>query len=305
MEKPTVRKAKVVEVKGMTPRQLAQARKQFLDVLMSPIRLFNAIVYGVGFSVIGVLVIAGILAYSFVRSLPDFNKMSFEQVKAITEKRVQARIETKTPHKWVDIDDVSRDFLFSVVMSEDSTFFEHNGVNYDAMASSLAENIREKKAAYGASTISQQVIKNVFLDNEKTVTRKVKEVLITLEMEKHLKKNQILELYLNLAEFGPDIYGVRAAAWHYFKKKPDKINAAEGAFMALMLPSPKRNHYAIFENKNLTRAKRRRIQRILNDMLYQEYISEKQYRRYLTYDFFTQAAIPEHTNRGVAGGSYR
>src|SRR5690606_7712117 len=98
--------------------------------------------------------------------------------------------------------------------------------------------------------------------------------------------NQIIEIYLNLAEFGPDIFGVRAASHHFFGKSPGKINAAEGAFMALMLPSPRKNHYAIFQNHNLTRAKRKRIRRVLRDMMYSEFISPEQYRRYLRYDYF-------------------
>src|SRR5690606_22251702 len=116
--------------------------------------------------------------------------------------RVNARLEDKRKrYKWVPMKKIHRDLVFSIVVSEDATFFEHNGFNFEAMVDSLAENIKERKAAYGASTISQQVVKNVFLTSEKTLFRKLKEALITHQMERRFSKNEILEIYLNIAEF--------------------------------------------------------------------------------------------------------
>jgi len=96
-----------------------------------------------------------------------------------------------------------------------------------------------------------------------------------------------LELYLNLAEFGPDIFGARAASFYYFGHHPLYVNAAEGAFMALMLPSPRKNHYSIFKNKQLSPSKRRKLKRILADMLHNEFISSRQFRKFVNYDFFS------------------
>ena len=109
------------------------------------------------------------------------------------------------------------------------------------------------------------------------------------DLEKHFTKNQILELYLNIAEFGPDIFGVHAASRYYFKKRPSKINAAEGAFLSLMLPSPRRNHYSLFQNRNLTPNKKRKLRRVLRGMVSEGFISQKQYNRYVRYNFFKYA----------------
>lgn len=270
--------------------QIAQrVKKTLLQIVLSPWRFFKAVCFTVGLAVIGLGLSLGVYTYLFYRSTPDLGRYRFTDLQTVAVKRVSdRRPEARTSARWVPINQVSRDFLYSIVMSEDSTFFEHDGINFDAIASSLAENIKERKAAFGGSTISQQVVKNLFLDSQKHVSRKLKEILITRSLEQHFSKNQILELYLNIAEFGPDIYGVGAAAEHYFRKTPSEINAAEGAFIALMLPSPKRYYYAVIENRNLTLARRKRINRVLRDMWMQEYISESQYRKYVKFDFFSK-----------------
>lgn len=256
------------------------------NVLLSPYRLFKFACFSVGFTVVILVLTGWVYLFFQYRSLPKLAQMDFQNLKTLATQKVHSRLEVKRPYSWTGISEIHRDYLYSIVMSEDSGFFEHSGLNVDAMIDSLAENIKERRLAYGASTITQQVVKNLFLTQEKSFLRKLKEIIITRSLEKRFSKNQILELYLNLAEFGPDLYGVRAAATRYFGKTPSEINAAEGAFLALMLPSPRRNHYAIFQNKNLTSARRHKIHRVLNDLLYNEYISEEQYRKYRHYDFF-------------------
>lgn len=265
-------------------------------VLTTPWRVFRVLCFVVG---IVTLVIAGGLSaytYNFLDSLPDFQATSFASLKKIALTKNKSRLENKSKlYRWVKLRDISRDYLYAIVMSEDSTFFEHEGIDYDALVDSLAMNLRKREIMAGGSTITQQTVKNLFLSNERSIIRKVKEVLITQDLETYLSKNQILELYLNMAEFGPDIYGVFAASRAYFNKKPSEIIAPEAAFIALMLPSPRRNHYSIFENKNLTKSKRRKIRRILSDMLHNEFISAKQYYSYIKYDFFTA-----HPSRTIA-----
>lgn len=211
--------------------------------------------------------------------------MTYEDVRARAEKNLQKLVKDR-PLRWVSIDHMNRELIYAIVMSEDSTFFEHEGVNFDAMIGAALNNLRKKKYESGASTISQQVTKNIFLTQDKSLVRKLKEVIVTRRVETRFTKNEILELYLNLAEFGPDVYGIQAAASHYFKKKPSEINAAEGAFLALMLPSPRKFHYSVFENQNITLSKKKKLRRILGDMLSQELISPKQYREYVRYDYF-------------------
>ena len=228
--------------------------------------------------------------YSVFSKVPDLQSTSFQHVREVAVESVQSKIESKAKlkeYQWVAIDNINRDLLYAIVMSEDGQFFSHQGVNWDALISAIGENIKRRELSYGASTISQQVSKNVYMrSSSKSFSRKLSELFTTRELEKRLSKNEILELYLNVAEFGPDIYGVKHASKYYFGKKPADINAAEGAFLAVMLPSPRKYHYSIFQNKHLAKRHKRKLRRIFADMLYKEYISPKQYQTYLNWNYF-------------------
>ncbi len=278
-EKPPIR----LQIEALWAKGLEASK----TALIKPWRTFQRLCFSIG---VGVLVLVGgstIYVVWFLNSLPDIAHSTNDQLQDIGKERVRARLENKKArYRWTELRSISRELIYSIVISEDATFFEHEGFNFESILSSLAENLKEGKHVYGASTISQQVSKNLYLSNEKTYIRKIREFLITKRLERYLTKNEILEIYLNIAEFGPDIYGVDAAARHYFSRSPADLNAAEGAFLALMLPSPKRNYYSIFQNHNLTKQKQRRIERVLRDMLYEEYLSEAQYRQYVRYRYF-------------------
>jgi monofunctional biosynthetic peptidoglycan transglycosylase len=232
----------------------------------------------------------GILAISLIiilNSLPDIDSMKFEDFKSLAQKKVIYKINVKKPyHRWVSIDNINRGLLWAVVISEDSTFFKHNGINFDAMYNAFADNLKRKKIVYGASTITQQVAKNIFLTSDKNYIRKIKEYFLTKSIEKRFSKNQILEVYLNIAEFGPNIYGVHKSSGYYFKKKPKNINAAEGCFMALFLPSPRKYHHSIYNNRYIGKRHRRKIRRILRDMSYMDFISPVQFKQFVKYKYF-------------------
>lgn len=256
-------------------------------ILLSPYRFFRLLCLVTGFLVwvfIGIMVIS---LYSFFSSMPDLETMDFKELKRIAKEQVINELNGKRAnYRWSPLEEINRDLLYAVVMGEDASYFEHEGINYDALINAFAENIKRRKFAYGASTISQQVVKNMFLYSSKSLTRKLKELIITQRMEDRFSKNQILEIYLNIAEFGPDIFGVHRASAYYFKKKPKQVNAAEGAFLALMLPSPRKYHHSIFRNKYIARRHKKKLRRILKDMLYKEIISPRQYKGYLNYSYF-------------------
>ncbi|MGE4232811.1 MAG: transglycosylase domain-containing protein [Bacteriovoracia bacterium] len=275
--------------------KIRELTEKIKSIVLSPYRFFILVCFVVGFIFCSVTVGMGVYAFTFYRSLPAIEKMTFSNLKTLALKRIQKK--NPQAYHWVGIKNISRDYLYSIVMSEDSTFFEHDGINFEAIKNSLAYNLLNKEYKYGASTISQQVVKNLFLTEDKTILRKLSELLITEKLEKRFKKNEILEIYFNVAEFGPNLFGIGPAARHYFKKSPKNINAAEGAFIAIMLPSPKRYHYSVFENENLTHDKKKKIRRILSDMLSNEYISYKQYQNYLHYPFYQS----KHHGRGLAG----
>jgi len=256
-------------------------------VLLSPYRFFRLACLLTGLLVWVFIGIAGIFLYGFFSSMPDLETIAFGDMKRIAQQRVADKLNGKqVKYRWSPLEDISRDLLYAVVMGEDASYFEHRGINYDALINAFAENIKRRKFVYGASTISQQVVKNLFLYPSATFTRKLKELIITRRMEDRFSKNQILEIYLNIAELGPDIFGVHRAAAYYFKKKPRQINAAEGAFLALMLPSPRKYHHSIFRNKYLATRHTRKLRRILKDMLYKELISPQQYHDYVNYRYF-------------------
>lgn len=262
-------------------------KNKITHVLMSPVRLIKLVCMWVGATVMAIVFCVSVYLGHIVHSTPDLAGLKLADLKTLATKSVYKKREDK--HKklvWTPIADVNRSYIYSIITSEDAQFFEHDGINIDAITNSLVENIRRREYAYGGSTISQQVSKNLFFENQKTIKRKIQEYLVTKKLEQQFAKNEILELYLNMAELGPDIFGVKEASQHYFGKDPSEINAAEGTFIALMLPSPRVNYYKVYQNQNLTKQSRRQINRVLRDMLFNEYISEAQYGKYVKYPFF-------------------
>jgi hypothetical protein len=134
-------------------------------------------------------------------------------------------------------------FLKSAVMtSEDGAFFQHHGFLLEPFKDSIAANLREKRFARGASTISMQLVKNLYLKRQKTIARKLEEMVITwlIEENRLVSKERMLEIYLNIIEWGPDVYGAQEAARFYFDKDVADLTLAEAIFMASIIPQPKR-----------------------------------------------------------------
>lgn len=127
----------------------------------------------------------------------------------------------------------------AVVASEDANFYAHEGVDYEAIKEAIKADIQKGKFVRGGSTITQQVAKNVFLSREKTISRKIKEIVLARRIDDVLPKSRILELYLNVAELGPMVYGVGHASHYYFGKHPSALTVRECSFLAAMLPGPK------------------------------------------------------------------
>ena len=128
----------------------------------------------------------------------------------------------------------------AIVASEDVAFWRHQGFDLRQIGASLARNLEAGRIERGGSTVSQQLVKNLFLGGDKTLARKLQEAFLTWRMEEELPKRRILEIYMNVVEWGPGIYGVREAAWHYFKKRPKHLSLRQSAFLAAILPNPVR-----------------------------------------------------------------
>ena len=140
-----------------------------------------------------------------------------------------------------------------VLTSEDPSFFNHRGFINEAFKQSIAKNIRTKKFARGASTISMQLVKNVFLTREKTLSRKLEEILLVyiLENQRIASKERMLEVYFNVIEFGPNVYGIGEASQYYFGKTPAELTLKECLFLATIIPKPKGFMYRFDENHQL------------------------------------------------------
>jgi monofunctional biosynthetic peptidoglycan transglycosylase len=147
----------------------------------------------------------------------------------------------RVTQKWVSLSRVPKHVVDAVIVAEDGTFFTHGGVDWFEVRESLEKDIQERRAARGASTITQQVAKNVFLSTSKDPVRKLKELIITFLLERELAKERILEIYLNIVEWGPGIFGLEAAAEAYFGTRAENLTLDEAARLAAVIPSPLRH----------------------------------------------------------------
>jgi membrane peptidoglycan carboxypeptidase len=172
---------------------------------------------------------------------------------------------------WVAFVEISPFVPAAVISHEDGAFYDHGGFAPWAIRDALVRNLQEGRYVVGASTISMQLAKNLYLQREKTIARKVQEVILTWWLENALNKDEILELYLNVIEYGPSVYGLRHAAAYYFGREPTELSPAESAFLACMLPSPKRYHVS-YERGALTRSMKSRMRRLLEHMAKRERI---------------------------------
>ena len=143
---------------------------------------------------------------------------------------------------WTSIWGISPFFVHAVLAHEDASFFRHTGFAPWAIRGAFRRNLKAGRYVVGASTISMQLAKNLFLHREKTLARKAQEVILTWWLESRWDKKTILETYLNVIEYGPGVYGVTAAAEYYFGRDPSELSLAESAFLATILPNPKKYH---------------------------------------------------------------
>lgn len=141
---------------------------------------------------------------------------------------------------WVPVSRISPYLLKAVLIAEDDKFWSHEGFDYEAIQKAAEKNIKAGRFRAGGSTISQQLAKNLYLTPEKSIIRKVREAIITWRLERALSKRRILELYLNVVEWGDGIFGAEAAARHYFGKSAAELDPIEAARLAVVLPNPVR-----------------------------------------------------------------
>lgn len=166
--------------------------------------------------------------------------------------------------RYTPVSLVPEHLIWAIVVSEDAGFFIHKGVDFQELDAAVKDNIKKHKMR-GGSTIPQQLAKNLFLNRDKTLLRKFREVLLAIELDATLSKERMLEIYLNIIEWAPGVFGISQAADYYFGKTPDELTPLESAYLASVIPGPAKYHYQ-FLTKNVTENWYKSLCRILNIM---------------------------------------
>ena len=188
---------------------------------------------------------AGYVAYLTV-SLPSVDELRSTnpaQTSLMRQRASEAEAEGKEPRQiqyWVPLDRISENVVQAVRMGEDASFFTHSGFDLYELRESIRRNIERGEFVRGASTITQQLAKNVYLSTDKSLNRKLKEAILTYRLEQTLSKKRILEIYLNVIEWGDGVFGAEAAARHHFGESAATLDPEQAARLAAMVPSPRR-----------------------------------------------------------------
>ena len=193
---------------------------------------------------LGALVIAFVLAQLWFFGNIVYLSHNDPGSTAFMERRLEI-LRAKKPgaqlrRTWVPYERISAQLKRAVVAAEDAKFLDHEGFDWEAIQKAMTKNEQRGKVVAGASTISQQVAKNLFLSGERSWLRKGQEAIITWMMERTLSKRRILELYLNVAEWGEGVFGAEAAARYHFGVPASALGAEQAAYLAAVLPSPRR-----------------------------------------------------------------
>ena len=191
------------------------------------------------------LLLAGYCVFEFV-TYPDVADLIRKNPKSTAWMEMrdrEARKKGKKPRRyqiWKPIQSISPNLKNAVLIAEDAGFFQHEGLDYKEIREAIKINAEKLEFARGASTITQQLAKNLYLSSSKNPIRKLKELLLTLSLERHLTKRRIFELYLNVIEWGDGVYGAEAAARSYYGKSCSALSDTEAASLAAVIINPRR-----------------------------------------------------------------
>jgi monofunctional biosynthetic peptidoglycan transglycosylase len=237
-------------------------------------KLIKAVVIGV-LAFIVLTMLYEIATFPRVGRLRDNNPETTAMIETRLQEARERGEQPKRVQQWVPLERISVNLQRAVLAGEDSNFAAHNGFDYEAIqkaweqaqrdAAKEAKQQGEDESSWipampsfkrGASTISQQLAKNLYLTTERSFIRKAREAAITYFMEKNLSKRRILEIYLNVIEWGDGIYGAEAAAQTYFRKPAAYLTADEAAFLSAIIPNPRTEFNPQLKPKRVARRKR-------------------------------------------------
>jgi monofunctional biosynthetic peptidoglycan transglycosylase len=171
----------------------------------------------------------------WIKFNPSSSAFMVDRLEIIQEEKPDAELK----YQWVDYSKISNNLKRAVVASEDAKFVDHEGFDWEGIEKAYAKNLKKGKIVAGGSTISQQLAKNLFLSTKRTPWRKGEEALITVMLENVLSKRRILEIYLNVIEWGNGVFGAEAASRHYYKTSAASLSGTQAAKLAAMIPNPR------------------------------------------------------------------
>lgn len=222
------------------------------------------------------IVLVAWLAWELV-TFPDVAALAKERPKTtafMEQRKERLRDEGKSDAlewRWVAYGKIAPSLRRAVLVAEDNSFYEHEGVDVEGMKEAFERNWKRRKLTHGGSTITQQLAKNLYLSPSRNPLRKVREYFIARSLEKHLTKKRILEIYLNVVEMGERVYGAEAAARHYFRKSASALSPREAALLAGCLPNPR-----VMNPGNPNKRLRARQRMILSRMKRWGYLLERE-----------------------------
>ena len=230
--------------------------------------------------IVSFILFLAVFTYFYIKINREYNDITFDKDKLLTASSYAEIVDIDdnlinkssiNGRSTISYDKIPKHTINAFIAIEDQAFFKHNGINYKRILKSLFVNLKSGYAKEGASTISQQLIKNTHLDNEKTIERKLKEFFLTQKLEKNFKKSEILEIYLNVIYFGNSCFGIEDASQFYFSKTTEQLTIEESAMLAGLIKSPKL--YSPIENYDVC-LKRRNL--VLNQMQKCNFITKQQ-----------------------------
>lgn len=192
------------------------------------------------------------LPYGDVKQLKTKNPGETAFMREYADRAKKENRPFRKKQNWISLKSIPQDAVDAVVVAEDGTFWWHDGFDWFEFKESIERNFEEGRAARGASTITQQLVKNLYLSSSKNPLRKLKEWILTWYMEQQLSKSRILEIYFNIIEWGDGVYGIEAASRYYFDKPASDLNRDECTRLAAIIPSP-RKHRADVDSKYVLR----------------------------------------------------
>ncbi|NLP11546.1 monofunctional biosynthetic peptidoglycan transglycosylase [bacterium] len=229
---------------------------------------------------LSVVIVTAVSGYRQINSLKTKNPtetamMRFRQKQAARKDGNSLRLSN-----WSPLSSISPLLIQAVLIAEDDKFFQHDGFDWEGIKVALEKDLERKRFSAGGSTITQQLVKNLYLSPSKNPLRKLREAVLAAQIERMCSKKRILELYLNVIEWGPGLYGIASASRHYFSKPPGALQAGEAIRLASVLPNPLR--YSPVHDTN--RRMRRQRLRLAESLFKRGLVDETAYQQ-LTAEF--------------------